>query len=80
MGDDSDEVFVTSAAAGTVAEVEKVCKHWKLHRGQHTPPPDQSPWEAVGMATIHRDEVPCRFRQRRAYKPRQSWLADYDTQ
>ena len=55
MGDDCDRAFVRVATTGTVADTDKLYRHWKLNDDQHRPPPT-SRWDTCGVTTLHRDE------------------------
>src|SRR5262249_3457193 len=41
VDDDTDQVLAASAAAGTVADVDRMYQHWKLHDEQHKPPTER---------------------------------------
>jgi hypothetical protein len=53
LSDDTDEVVVTAAAAGTVADVERMYRHWKLHGEQDTLPAQRA-YATRGVQTLSR--------------------------
>ena len=53
LGDDSDRVFLAKVEAGTVADAEKLYRHYKLLVDQDKPPRDNA-WDRCGINTIHR--------------------------
>src|SRR5256885_15317410 len=54
LGDECDRTLAASAAAGRVADPERMYQHYKLHRQQDEPPPDISRWDRCGIETINR--------------------------
>jgi hypothetical protein len=53
VDDDTDEVLAAAAAVGTVADVDRMYKHWKLHDEQTKAPTDRR-WDKRGVQTLSR--------------------------
>jgi hypothetical protein len=53
LSDDTDRVVVAAAALGTVADVDRMYRHWKLHGEQDTPPAERA-WDRRGVRTLSR--------------------------
>jgi hypothetical protein len=53
VDDDTDEVLATAAAVGTIADVDRIYKHWKLHDEQTKALTDRR-WDKRGVQTLSR--------------------------